>query len=405
MKQKMTLGPKYKQTFHLNMKMQNSLDFLKLNENELQSLIHSILQTNPFIEVKENEDHSFNYLENIAKKKSLKDELYLQMHILKKEYDENVISYLIESLNNKGFLSFSKEQYLIDLHIDEDTFNKNLTILQSFEPIGVGAYDCYDSICIQLKYKKLYKSYQIMRESKELILNTNYKDIQKKYHLSFSQVKDIFDDIRSCHPFPCLQYDTGSESYITPDIEIIVDNNEIIIEPYNHYTFNVNNHLFEFVKENQKMREYFQEANFFIENLTKRNQTVLMVSNALINIQRNHFLYDDELIPCTLEEISEKCHYHISTISRTINSKYYLFHNEVYPLKNLLVSKSSLGDSSDAIKKAMKNIIDNEDKKNPLSDQEIVDALTDFDLYCSRRVINKYRKQMNIPSSNKRKRL
>jgi len=387
------------------MKMQNSLDFLKINENELQSLIHSILQTNPFIEAKENIDDSLNYLENIAKKKSLKDELYLQMHILKKDYDEDIISYFIESLDNKGFLTFSKEQYLKDLHIDEDTYHKNLSLLQSFEPIGVGAYDCYDSICIQLKHKGLYNSYLIMKESKDLILNKNYKELQRKYHLSFSKVKNIFEDIRSCQPFPCLQYDTENESYITPDIEIIIDNDEITIEPYNHYTFHINNDLFNLVKENNRMKEYFQEANFFIENLTKRNQTILMVSNALVNIQKNYFLYDDELVPCTLEEIAEKCHYHVSTISRTINSKYYLFHNEIYPLKNLFVSKSSLGDSSDAIKKAMKYIIDNEDKKSPLSDQEIVDSLTDFDLYCSRRVINKYRKQMNIPSSSKRKRM
>lgn len=152
------------------------------------------------------------------------------------------------------------------------------------------------------------------------------------------------------------------------------------------------------------MKKYFKEATFIVEYLTKRNQTLLMIANELVKIQQGYFLYNDELLSCTLSDLATLCGYHESTISRTVNHKYYMFNNEVYPLKNLLVSKTSSGDSSDAIKKAIIDIVNNENKNKPLSDENIVEQLQKLDLYCSRRVISKYRKQLNIPSSSKRKR-
>jgi len=404
MKQKMTINPTYKQTFQLNLKMQKSLDFLKLGGADIHQIIQSLIQSNPFLELKENyQETDFNHLENIAQTHTLKDDLYAQLSTIKQDYNEMIIAYLIESLDQRGFLNLSAEQYMSDLQIDRSTFEKHLHILQSFEPIGVGAFDSYDSICIQLKYRHLDKSYKILRKSKELVLSKNNKIIASKYHMTKKEVNKIYEDIRSCNPFPCENYANESESIIIPDVDISVHNNNIIIQPYNDYSFSLNENLYEAVKDNPDMKEYFQEAHFFLDNLSKRNQTVMLVANALVNIQKGYFLYNDELTSCTLEDVAEKCHYHISTISRTINAKYYMFHNEVYPLKNLLVSKSSTGDSSDAIKKAMQLLIENEDKSHPLSDQEIADALVDFDLHCSRRVINKYRKIMHIPSSSQRK--
>ena len=129
MKQKMTFNPTYKQTFQLNLKMQKSLDFLKLSENDIHAMVRSLLQSNPFIEINEKKEDSFYYLENIAQKHTLKEELYLQLHMLNQEFDYDIISYLIESLDNKGFLNLSKKQYMHDLNINDDIFDKHLNIL------------------------------------------------------------------------------------------------------------------------------------------------------------------------------------------------------------------------------------------------------------------------------------
>lgn len=405
MKQKFNYNQTLKQTFQLNQTMINSLDFLKIDNNELAKLINDALQTNPFLET-----HSFynqqddNILENIFVPSSLSDDLYKQLLTISFSYDKHIMSFLIDSLNNRGFLSYSEDEYLDALNISKKDFYYHLHILQSLEPIGVGAFDIIDSICIQLKHIHKDKTYHLLKKHKNIILSYNYQKIQDVTHLSKIEIDQIFDDIRLCNPYPCSQYSSDHSAYITPDIEIYIEDQQILIQPINQPNVVVNNDLYNAVKDNDRMKEYFKNASFIVENLTKRNQTLLMIANELVKIQQGFFLYNDELQPCTLSDLARICGYHESTISRTVNQKYYMFNNEVYPLKNLLVSKTNSGDSSDAIKKAIIDIIHHENKYKPLSDESIVEQLEKLDLYCSRRVISKYRKQLNIPSSSKRKR-
>lgn len=405
MKQKLNFNNTLKQTFKLNQTIINSLDFLKIDNNELAKLINEALQTNPFLET-----HNFynqqdnNYLESISAPSSLSDDLYKQLLTISFSYDKQIMSFLIDSLNNSGFLSYSENEYLDSLNISKNDFYYHLRILQSLEPIGVGAFDIIDSICIQLKHLHKEKTCQLLKKHKNTILSYNYQKIQDATHLSKIEIDQLFNDIRLCNPYPCSQYNNEHNNYITPDIEIYIEDQQIFIQPVNQPNVVVNNVLYNAVKNNDTMRDYFKNASFIVENLTKRNQTLLMITNELVRIQQGYFLYGDELQPCTLSNLARICGYHESTISRTVNQKYYMFNNEVYPLKNLLVSKTNSGDSSDAIKKAIIDIIHHENKYKPFSDENIVEQLEKLDLYCSRRVISKYRKQLNIPSSSKRKR-
>ena len=132
MKQKFRMKQTYKQTFQLNQKMIHSLDFLKLNSEDMQSLIDNALQTNPFLELRKAYDPSnHSYIENISNHPSLQEELYHQLYACLKSYDSHIMSYLIESLNDRGFLSYSYDVYLKELQIDENTFFKHLELLQS----------------------------------------------------------------------------------------------------------------------------------------------------------------------------------------------------------------------------------------------------------------------------------
>lgn len=401
--QKFTYNQTLKQKLNLNQKMINSLDFLKLDNESMQRLISESLQTNPFLELKNTyTDDSFS-VETISSSPSLQEDLYLQLTTYPDKYEKNIVSFIIESLNDYGFLSYPVETYLNELNIDQETFDKHLSIVQSLEPCGVGAKDIIDCICLQLKSKNKINAYHLMKNYKEIILTQNYLQIEKKIHLTRKEINTLFEDIKQCNPYPCSDYSPNSNEYIVPDINIEIENGDIIITPIHQPNIMINTQLYETVKNNNDMKKYFQDAHFILENLTKRNQTVLMIANALVEIQKSYFLYDDELISCTLQDIANECHFHESTISRTINNKYYSFHNEVYPLKHLFVSKTTSGDSSDAIKKAIVLLINNEDKQKPLSDEKIVAKLEELELYCSRRVITKYRQQLNIPSSSKRK--
>ena len=283
---------------------------------------------------------------------------------------------------------------MLDAHLD---------ILRSFEPNGVGAADAIDSIIIQLKNNNKTKSYTLFRDYQDVILTQNYSLIKQKTGLKKEEIDHLFYEIRSCNPFPCNMYSSSQDDYISPDILIEVEDSNIMITPINQPELIVNDLLYEKVKNDENMKSYFNDAHFLIENLTKRNQTVLFVANALVNIQSGYFLYDDELYPCTLAQLASETGFHESTISRTLNNKYYSFNGEVYPLKQLLVSQTASGDSSDSIKKAIVELVDSEDKEHPLSDNQILKKLEELELHCSRRVIVKYRQQLNIPSSTKRK--
>lgn len=170
MKQKFNYNQTLKQTFQLNQTMINSLDFLKIDNNELAKLINDALQTNPFLET-----HSFynqqddNILENISVPSSLSDDLYKQLLTISFSYDKHIMSFLIDSLNNRGFLSYSEDEYLDALNISKKDFYYHLHILQSLEPIGVGAFDIIDSICIQLKHIHKDKTYHLLKKHKNII--------------------------------------------------------------------------------------------------------------------------------------------------------------------------------------------------------------------------------------------
>lgn len=404
MKQKMQYIQTLKQTLKLNQKLLKSLDFLTDNIDDINKVVQQVLETNPFLELKSPKNYDTQqFIESISNKRSLKDDLYLQLSACTRPYNEDLMDYLIESLDDSGFLSYPIDQYLTDLDIDKEMLDAHLDILRSFEPNGVGAADAIDSIIIQLKNNNKTKSYTLFRDYQDVILTQNYSLIKQKTGLKKEEIDHLFYEIRSCNPFPCNMYSSFQDDYISPDILIEVEDSNIMITPINQPELIINDLLYEKVKNDENMKSYFNDAHFLIENLTKRNQTVLFVANALVDIQSGYFLYDDELYPCTLSQLASETGFHESTISRTLNNKYYSFNGEVYPLKQLLVSQTASGDSSDSIKKAIVELVDSEDKKHPLSDNQILKKLEELELHCSRRVIVKYRQQLNIPSSTKRK--
>lgn len=404
MKQKMQYIQTLKQTLKLNQKLLKSLDFLTDNIDDINKVVQQVLETNPFLELKSPKNYDTQqFIESISNKRSLKDDLYLQLSACTRPYNEDLMDYLIESLDDSGFLSYPIDQYLTDLDIDREILDAHLDILRSFEPNGVGAADAIDSIIIQLKNNNKTKSYTLFRDYQDVILTQNYSLIKQKTGLKKEEIDHLFYEIRSCNPFPCNMYSSSQDDFILPDILIEVEDSNIMITPINQPELIVNDLLYEKVKNDENMKSYFNDAHFLIENLTKRNQTVLFVANALVDIQSGYFLYDDELYPCTLSQLASETGFHESTISRTLNNKYYSFNGEVYPLKQLLVSQTASGDSSDSIKKAIVELVDSEDKEHPLSDNQILKKLEELELHCSRRVIVKYRQQLNIPSSTKRK--
>lgn len=403
MKQDLILKQKLNQTLHLSLSMKNSLDILKMDQGELMDCINQIVENNPVIEYTPSSDIHQMIQENMAREKTLQEELYMQLHTCKQTYNENIANYLIESLDRNGFLSYTIEEYAKQLHVSTNKFKKTLTLIQSFEPFGVAAQNSTDSIAIQLHLQYLTEAEDIFINYQNELISKNYKAIAKAKSLTLEEVMDYLEDIKACDPFPCRNYDVKKERMIIPDFEVIVNNQEIEIIPKQIGHISIEDELALMKAKSTQLKDYFQEAYYFIDSLSKRNKTLLIMANKLIHIQKNYFLYQDELQPCTLLDIANLCNFHESTVSRTLSNKYFLFQNEVYSVKSLFVSTTKDGSSKDSILKAIQKLVDKENKSSPLADFELVEKLNEMDLYVSRRAISKYRKQLKIPNSKERK--
>ena len=402
MKQTLKTTHKLNQTLQLSLSMKQSLDVLKMNQSELLSSIQDIVDNNPIIEYTPSIDMHQYLNEAISTSATLQDELYLQLHTCKENYDESIANFIIESLDDNGFLSYPITTYCHLLKTNTSVFMKTLLLLQTFEPSGVCAQNSIDSIAIQLHQQYLFDAQTIWENYQEQLLKKDYKTIQQAMHLTFEELQECIQDIKQCDPFPCRNFTSKKEQLILPDFEVKLVDDTIQIQLASIGHIHIDDEL-KHKDISDALKTYFSEAYYFVDSLNKRNKTLLIMANAILHIQKNYFLFKDELQPCTLSDIAKTCGFHESTVSRTLSNKFYTFENEIYPVKQLFVSTTKEGSSKDAIKKAMLQLIKNEDKQQPFSDLQLVEQLATLELYVSRRGVAKYRNQLKILNSKQRK--
>lgn len=401
MKQDLIYTQTYKQTLHMTTGLKSHLEILSKDRQSLSDLLHEVSQNNPFLEYTPSQDIQ-QYLEaGISNKPRLKDELYLQLHTTKEKYHETIADYIIESLDHHGFFDYDLSVVLQDLKCTEKEFIDTLHFIQTFEPIGVAAKNSVDSLMIQLKEKGYTIAYTILKDYSKELEEKDFYTICESLDIPYDSVFDEFAHMQECNPFPCSEYDTESTTNLAlPEFSIEIDEEQLKIIPKE--MGNLTLHSKE-VKLSKEAKKYLNEAKFYIDSLNRRNKTILLLANILITHQKNYFLFHDDLKECTLKEIAQESGYSISTVSRTLSDKYYEFNDQIYPVKDLFISRTHKGSSKDSIQKAIQLLIEVEDKENPLQDEDIVEELENMELYASRRTISKYRKELNIPNSKQRK--
>lgn len=397
----------YKQTqttkLSLNQNMKKSLDVLKMNENELNDMLKKLADSNPVLDFQPSKDLNGMLEETFSNAKSLKEELYLQLHTQKHTYNKKICAYIIESLDDHGFFKEDLISASQVLNCSVEKLQEQLAIIQSMEPAGVGALNQTHCILLQLERSSQPEALHLMKNYSQEICENNFEAIQKQEGWSSSKIQSLLNFIRSLNLNPCAQYDTYAADIKIPDFEIIKHESTLEIKPCQSGILSLDPFYSETLKKNKAFKSFFEEAHFYIDSLNKRNATLLLLMNALIKKQKSHFLFDDELESCSLKEIGEECGFHESTVSRTLSNKYYLWGNEVYAVKDLFVSKTKGGSSKDSVLKALQAFIDQEDPFKPYSDQQLCVQLEEMGIEVSRRAIAKYRNVLHIPSSSKRK--
>lgn len=370
----------------------------------------------------DNEDDSINNPFNyISKTTSLKEYLKEQL-IDRNDRREirNICEYLIECINEDGFITEDIKDIVVDITESYDMVNTALKILQDLQPWGIGAKDFKESLKIQLEKRNISdnKLYEIIDNHLGLLADNKYKELAHILSVDIETVGRYADIIKSLEPKPARGFYTGEETkYIVPDafIKKIDHDYYIIMNDDMLPKLNVNTYYCDIIKENDNLeavnfiKDKVNSALYLIKGIEQRRNTIYRVLEKIIDIQRDYFdMGELYLKPMNLKDISIDLNLHESTVSRAIKDKYISIPIGTVKIKDLFTNGIYTGNdtedvSTNTIKKELEKIIKEEDKHNPRSDQSICDVLNGLNLNISRRTVAKYREELGIKTSGKRK--
>lgn len=329
--------------------------------------------------------------------------------------------YIIESLDDNGYLTQSRDELAEALDVKPAELEKVLDVIHTFDPAGVGAQDLRECLLIQLESqgRLTEPKRRVISEFLEDMASNRLSVIAKKLGTDTEHIQQIADEIRTLDPKPGRAFASQDETgYITPDVFVDKEDGEyhVIINEGSVPHLMVSSYYRQVLRESandRNLAEYLNDrintANWLIKSIEQRKQTIYNVVSAVVRYQRDFFEYGSKHIkPMTLKQIAEEVGIHESTVSRSINGKYIQSPRGLFEIKYFFTSGVSTGEgdgvSSNAVKSIIREMIEQEDPKKPCSDQHMADRMMHDGINISRRTVAKYREEMGIPSSQKRKR-
>ena len=373
------------------------------------------------------------------------------------ETDTLIAEYLMDSMDEMGFIRLDIDEllqsfdtiarfYQWDERVEYDEVMAVLRMIQSCDPLGVGARNLNECLALQLSKldtnTKYLKEAQALLSASEHLVSNNIKALTELTGLAPEQITPALNLLRTLNPSPGLLFQSSqpdymqpSESYDIPDVLVTpirrhnsnhttdnkngndttaqIDGWQVRLNPETLPKLRVNQEYANLVKrgddspDNQYLRENLTDARLFIRSIEERNQNLLKVATSIVRYQQEFLQHGATAMqPLILKAIAEEVDLHESTVSRLTTSKTILTPQGLFSLKHFFSShvSSSDGDiSSTAISAMIKQLIADEDPKKPLSDSRIKDFLFAEGIDIARRTVAKYREAMNIGSSTQRK--
>jgi len=424
-------------------------DNLDDSEFEKDDNPHDDIDVNDYLSDDDTPDYklkSNNYSEESEKSipfasgTSFNQYLTAQLHsfsLNKKE--QKIAEFIVGSLDPLGYLRRDildiSDDLIFTLGIDADEMliQDILDKIYLLEPPGVGARDLKQCLILQLKRKNKTKtidlSLKIIEEYFDLFSKKHFEKIKQKLNISNDELKDVVSEIGKLNPKPggAFNENTKINSSIVPDFTIKIIEGELKLElnsrnaPDLYVSEEYKNMLSGYSESKNKTKSHkdavmfikqkLDSAKWFIDAIKQRNQTLIMTMTSIINFQKEYLLTGDEskMKPMILKDIAEKIHMDISTISRVANSKYVDTPYGTKLIKSFFSEgiKNSQGIeiSTIEIKKTLENIIDNENKNSPHTDDQLTKLLNKKGYPIARRTVAKYREMIGAPVARLRKEL
>ncbi len=433
------LRQEVKTSLKLTASMTQSIKTLQLSSEELDAYISQELQENPFlikeeiqneesnlydkrISTKNRETHiNYDFISNIESEINLKEHLLMQIATtIHKPQEKLIASYITDLLDENGYLHTSSLEIASQLKIPEKLVENIISQLQKLDPTGVYARSLSECLKIQLIEQNSYNQIlSLILDNLQLVASGEIQKLARICKIDAKEITNYISQIKKLEPKPGRNFSREIVNVKIPDVKISLSNAGELVISSNKEAMPVlyaNKNYYKEIKdkiikseEQDTTSEMIKKATNVARAVEQRSKTIILVAEALAKEQEEFFkrgvLY---LKPLTLAKIAEITGHNESTISRATSNKYIETPYGVLEMKYFFSSgvKSKYSKeevSSHKVKELIKTLIDDEDKKNPMSDDELAIMLKQFNIIVARRTIAKYREAIKIPTSSKRK--
>lgn len=437
----------------LTQQLQQAIKLLQLSKLELVEAIELEMKENPILEIRDEEvrpepeetqddkkemqelldrySPSEDYFpgeekeapdyENMVRKTyNLRDHLRWQIGLSDFDPRERVVAeWIIENIDDNGYLVCSLDEIARDSGFSLEALEPVLRKVQKLDPAGAGARDLKECILIQyeLSGQKDPVFYTVVSSHFDLIQRNNLKGIAKATGFSIKKIKEILERIKSFDPKPGRNFSDEFISYIVPDVyvakgeegyEIALNNDDIPELRMSRYYLGLATDRKVSGETKRYIKNKMKQAEWFIKSIQQRQRTLFLVAESIVNFQMEFFDKGlRSLKPLILKDVAQDVGVHESTVSRITTSKYMSTPHGVYEMKFFFPTSINTGDgdslSTNVVMDLIAELVKKEDKKKPLTDDEIARTLKSLhDINIARRTVAKYREILNIRSSRER---
>ena len=338
--------------------------------------------------------------------------------------DRQIVAALIDALNEDGYLATPLEEiaelFPAEHQVELEELSIALKYVQSFEPAGVGARDCAECLALQLKARPAdtpfrAEALKVVDGHLELLANRDFTKLKRLLHVDDTGVRRVRELIRSLNPRPGASFAKAEANYVIPDVVVrklrgqwVAALNDAAMPKLRLNRIYADILTRNRDSSNQQLAAQLQEAKWLIRNVQQRFETILRVAQAIVDRQRRFFEHGEVAMrPMVLREIADMLSLHESTISRVTTQKYMLTPRGTFELKYFFGSHVATDTggaaSATAIRALIKQLVNAEDPRSPLTDSRIADLLGEQGILVARRTIAKYREALQIPPVNLRK--
>lgn len=358
---------------------------------------------------------------------SLGDHLLWQINLSHfSEVDTAIAQAIVYGLDEDGFLQETiaeiRASLAPEILVEEDEIVAVLHRVQRLEPVGVATRDPAECIRVQLGALTSDTpgrdlALRIARDFLDLVARHDFDELKRQTGAREALLTTALELIQSLEPRPGARYDNRHDEYLVPDVYVtrLEDEWRVTLNPENDPGLRLNRYYIDLLRKSggddaEYLQGRLQEARWLMSSIELRNQTLLRVSQSIVDFQEA-FLENGELAmkPLVLKDIAEQVGVHESTVSRATTRKYMLTPRGLFELKYFFSSHVRTGSggtiSATAVKARLQVLLDKEPPESPLSDQELSDLMRQTGIVAARRTIAKYRESLGIGSSNERRRL